>query len=144
MSVNVIGTSLRIIFVNENGGFGPEFRITDGFDQSTDGEVVVGHMGGGGDGTTGVVLGKIDDGEVWQVAGFFEFPEFLEESIHSEDVGYLHVPTGIVARRVAAKVGDADVLGEFEGLASDVFLPNLATIHGGNGSCVVHFSVVAE
>ena len=101
-------------------------------------------MGGGGDGSSGVVLGKVDDHEVGEIAGFFELAEVFEEDIHAELIGDVHVPAGRIKVRVAAKVGDADVIGEFERFAGFVLFEDFLAGHFRIGFGVVHFAIVAE
>ena len=49
MGVDVVGAVLGVVFDDEEGGLGPEFRVADGLDELAEGEVVIGHQGGGGE-----------------------------------------------------------------------------------------------
>ena len=62
MGIHVIGSVLGVVFDNEEGGLGPEFREAHGFDKPAQGQVVVGHQGRRGELAGGGPLGVV----VWQ------------------------------------------------------------------------------
>ncbi len=68
MGVDVVGTVLRVVFENENGGIVPVRAVGDGVDDAANGKVVVGN---GGCGTRlalsaagGVIVGKAQENEL--------------------------------------------------------------------------------
>ena len=66
MGVHVVRPVLRVILDNEDGGFGPELRVADRFDDLPESQIVVRDVGRGCPGVTrgavGMIVGQIGAG----------------------------------------------------------------------------------
>ena len=95
VSVDVVGAVLCIIFHDENRGRGPELGLGNGFDQSSQREVVVRHAGGGrpfsGGGAGGVVLWQAHDLEPRHLPLLLKAAQFADKSFSPLHIGVVHV-----------------------------------------------------
>ena len=106
MAIDVVPAVLRVVFVDEHGGGGPELAAADGLDDAAEGEVVVGEHGAGGGvilrDAVGVVVGEMERDEVGHRALLLVFMERGDEVIGADLIGDVEVPGRLVPWRTAA------------------------------------------
>ena len=83
MAIDVVEAVLRIVLDDENARVAPELAVADGLDDSPEGQVVVGHRGGGRRRSRSragrVVVGQQHDHEIRQVAVLLELFQLADE-----------------------------------------------------------------
>lgn len=132
VAVDVVNPVLGVVFDDEDGHFLPEAGLGEGFDDTAEGEVIVGDhaigRGGAGGGAVGMVRGELEDGEIGEGAVFFESGKVFQEEVRADDIGDGSAVARIVRGDEGGHVGDGgfglEGGGEvFPGLpAAEVFL----------------------
>src|SRR5215470_5850741 len=84
MRIDVIGTVLRVVFENEDGGVFPVGTVRDRLDDAAEGEIVIGNVGGRsrapGPCASGVVVGQMHRDELREFP-LFALPASSDEAI---------------------------------------------------------------
>lgn len=102
MRIHMIRTVLSVIFKDENDTPRPELTMGDSLDDSAKGEIIVRHHRPRGRVTqsraASMVVGKMNDVELWQVSICFEVVEFSLPLIHAGLIRHVSnfVPIGWV------------------------------------------------
>src|SRR5262249_51817671 len=95
-AADMIPTILRIVFDGEHAGFFPKTAVTDRLDDLTEGQVVIGDMGGWSGRTrtsaAGVVVRQTNDQQIGKFALRLVLLEFFNELGSPEDIRHSEVP----------------------------------------------------
>src|SRR5215510_5371699 len=97
MSVNVIGAVLRVVLDDEDRRLFPiPLAVRDGFDQTSDRQVVFGHVRAGrrrpGSRALRVIAADAHDLKLWQLAVPFILAELFEPRVNAFVVGDIQIP----------------------------------------------------
>ena len=107
MRVHVIGAVLRVVFQDEDGRRRPEGRTTEGLDNASKRQVVVGHVGAwrgrAGPGARGVIVGQPHDHQRRHGSFGHEALQLAEKDVGSFLVGDVEIITGEFATGVGGK-----------------------------------------
>ena len=102
VAAHVIPASLGIILDREDRHLRPESAVAEGLDDPPEGQIIVGHAGGGRGASRGgaarVVLGQADDHEVWVFTPTLKLRELADDKVGSKLIGHAHVPADGIGR----------------------------------------------
>ena len=107
MRVHVIGAVLRVVFQDEDGRRRPEGRTTEGLDNASKRQVVVGHVGAwrgrAGPGARGVIVGQPHDHQRRHGSFGYEALQLAKKDVGSFLIGDVEIVAGEFATGVGGK-----------------------------------------